>query len=112
MKMRPMDTDLKCRMSPPLGLYTIASLLKNKHRIVVENENMQAINFDDAPDLVGITVTVDALPRAVEIAKIFRSRGIAVVAGGTHITTAQSFIPQGVFSSICVGMAEGTWPQR
>lgn len=40
MKMRPMDTDLKCRMSPPLGLYTIAKMLSGEHKVVVENENL------------------------------------------------------------------------
>lgn len=27
MDMRPMDTEIKTRMSPPLGLYTIVSIL-------------------------------------------------------------------------------------
>ncbi len=33
MKMRPMDTELKTRMSPPLGLYTIAGLLRDEHTV-------------------------------------------------------------------------------
>ena len=63
--MRPMDTELKTRMSPPLGLYTIVSLLRDKHRVVVQNENVEEITFD-LPDAVGIMLTLDVQPRAVE----------------------------------------------
>ncbi len=104
---RPMDTDIKLRMSPPLGLYTIAAMLR-EHTVVIENENIRAITYD-MPDLVGITVTVDALPRAIEIALRFRERGVKVVAGGIHITTAADLIPSDAFDALCVGPAEGTW---
>lgn len=80
MKKRPMDTDIKIHMAPPLGLLTITTLFRTEHRIEIENENIQQIVYDDKPDIVGITVTVDTLPRAIEIAKKFRSKGIAVVA--------------------------------
>ena len=109
-KKRPMDSDIKSRMSPPLGLYTIANILRNEHKISVENENIQPIDFNDQPDAVGITVTVDALPRAIEIAKLFRNKGIPVIAGGIHITTAGDTIPSDCFDSLCIGMAELTWP--
>lgn len=110
MKKRPMDTDVKTRMSPPLGLYTIANILQDAHKISVENENIEPIHYEDYPDIVGITITVDVLPRAIEIAKIFREKGIPVVAGGICITTASSSIPPDCFDVLCVGMAEGTWP--
>lgn len=73
MHKRPMDTDMKIRMSPPLGLYTIANMFRENHRISVENENIRDITFDDSPDIVGISVNVDSLPRAIEIAGRFRS---------------------------------------
>lgn len=111
MRRRPMDTDIKLRMSPPLGLYTIANLLRGAHRVVVENENLREICYDDCPDIVGISVTVDVLPRAVEIAARFREKGALVVAGGIHITTAERFVPDDSFDVLCIGPAEGTWPQ-
>ena len=109
MEKRPMDTEIKLRMSPPLGLLTIASLLRNEHNIIIENENIEKINFNDKPDIVGITVTVDTLPRAIEIAAIYRKQGIPVVAGGIHITTVFETIPLDAFDNLCIGMAEGTW---
>ena len=78
MRKRPMDTDIKLHMAPPLGLLTIAGLLRKDHRVVIENENVEDLCFDDHPDLVGITVTVDAFPRAVEIARRFRAAGSLV----------------------------------
>ncbi len=108
---RPMDTELKTRMSPPLGLLTIMNVLRDKHRVRMENENIRPIEFFDGPDIVGISVTVDTLPRAIEIAAKFRKRGIPVVAGGIHITTAPNAIPPDAFDALCIGPAEGTWPR-
>lgn len=110
MMKRPMDTDIKTHMAPPLGLLTIVNLFDKTHRVELENENIQDINYEDAPDIVGISVTVDAFPRAVKIAKEFRKRGIKVVAGGIHITTAYKTIPDDCFDVLCVGAAEKTWP--
>lgn len=106
---RPMDTDLKLHMAPPLGLLTVAALLRDQHRIVLENENIEPVNYDDHPDIVGISVTVDTLPHAMQIAKRFRKRGAIVVAGGIHITTAYETIPENAFDVLCIGAAEGTW---
>lgn len=111
MRPRPMDTGLKTHMSPPLGLLTIMNLLQGEHRVRLENENIRPVEFLDGPDIVGISVTVDTLPRAMEIAAEFRKRGIPVVAGGIHITTAASTIPDGAFDALCIGPAEGTWPR-
>lgn len=110
MEKRPMDTEIKIHMAPPLGLLTIANLLRKSHKISIENENIQDIIYNDKPDIVGITVTVDAFPRAVLIADKFRKKGIPVVAGGIYITTATNTIPDGCFDVLCIGMAEGTWP--
>lgn len=111
MHKRVMDTDLKSRISPPLGLYTIANMFKDAHRISVENENVGAIDFDDKPDIVGISINVDSINRAKEIAAKFRAQGIPVVAGGILVTTALKFIPEDAFDVFCIGHAEGTWPQ-
>ncbi len=110
MEKRPMDNDIKIRMSPPLGLLTIINILRDEHRVVLENENIQEICYDDTPDIVGISVTVDVLPRAIEIARKFRKRNIPVVAGGIHITSAAETIPPDSFDVLCIGAAEGTWP--
>ena len=107
---RPMDTDLKLHMAPPLGLLTVAAVLRGEHTVTVENENIGPVRLDDSPDIVGLSVTVDVLPRVMEIARVYRSRGIPVAAGGIHITTAADTVPEDAFDALCIGAAEGTWP--
>ena len=105
---RPMDTKLKTRMSPSLALLTIANITPKEHEVIIENENVEKIDFDEPVDLVAITVTVDVMNRAVEISKEFQNRGVTVIAGGIHITAD----PEGAlnnFDAICVGMAERVW---
>lgn len=109
MRKRPMDTDIKTHMSPPLGLYTIANMFRSEHRVSVENENTGMIDYSDNPDIIGISVTVDTLPQAAAIAKRFKKANIPVVAGGIHITTAFEFIPKDCFDVLCIGAAELTW---
>ena len=108
MKMRPMDTKLKTRMSPPLGLLTIANMFYREHTVIIENENIRDLNYDEAVDIVGISITVDVLPRAVEIAKRFRERGVTVVGGGIQITACPEYMTE-EFDAVSVGMAEKTW---
>lgn len=110
MRMRPMDTKLKTRMAPSLGLLTVAQCIRNGNEIEIINENVDdKINYDSPTDIVGITVTVDTLPRAIEIAREYQKRGVPVVAGGIQITSCpESAGPY--FDSICIGFAEGTWP--
>ncbi|MHC1683034.1 MAG: radical SAM protein [Clostridiaceae bacterium] len=107
---RPMDTKLKTRMSPSLALLTIANLTPKEHEIIIENENIEKINFDEPVDVVVITVTVDVFNRAAEISKEFQKRGVTVIAGGIHITAD----PEGTadsFDAITIGMAERVWPK-
>ena len=108
MNKRPMDTDLKARMSPSLALLTLMRLTPQGHEVVMVNENMQSIDYDCGADLVGITVTLDVMPRACQIAGEFRKRGVAVAAGGIHVTCSpEDCLPY--FDAVCVGAAERVW---
>jgi len=103
-----MDTKLKTRMSPSLALLTISNLTPKEHEVIILNENVEKIDFNEPVDLVAITVTVDGMNRAVEISKDFQKRCVTVIAGGIHITAD----PDGAvnsFDAICVGMAERVW---
>lgn len=109
MLMRPMDTTLKTRMAPSLGLYTVANVIRDGNELTFFNENVENIDFDAPTDLVGITVTVDTLPRAIVIAREYRAKGIPVVAGGIQIT-CEPDSARGHFDALSIGYAEGTWP--
>ncbi len=104
-----MDTELKRRMSPSLSLVCIASLTPKQHEVIIEDENLQKINYSDSVDLVGINVNVDTSGRAFEIAKIFRSKGVKVVFGGIHASACPyEMLPH--CDAVCVGEAEILWP--
>jgi len=108
MNKRPMDTNLKTRMSPSLALLTLLALTPDEHETILLNENMDKIDFDCKADMVGITITLDVMPRACEIAAEFMKRGIPVVAGGIHVTCCpKDCLPH--FNAICIGPAERIW---
>ena len=110
MNKRPMDTDLKTRMSPSLALLTLANLTPDGHEVVMVNENVERLDLDCDVDLVGITVTLDVMPRASRIAAAFRRRGVPVVAGGIHVTCSPHEC-RPYFDAICIGPAERVWAQ-
>ncbi len=108
MKLRPMDTQLKTRMSPSLGLMTIANILRKEHTVIIENENITELNYDEPVDLVGISVTVDVFPKAVEISERYREKGVPVIAGGVHISCCPDECNP-YFDSICIGPSDNVW---
>jgi len=108
MNKRPMDTDLKTRMSPSLALLTLLNLTPDGHETTIINENVEKIDYCCMVDLVGITITLDVMPRACQIADEFKRRGVPVVAGGTHVTCCPE-VCLSRFDAICIGPAERVW---
>lgn len=103
-----MDSELKRRMSPSLSLITLAALTPEQHEVYIEDENINSLNFDDSPDIVGITVNVDTFYRAVETAEKYRNRGIKVIFGGIHASANYEEMLAHC-DSVCIGEAEGIW---
>ena len=110
MTLRPMDSEFKRRMSPPLGLLVLAALTPPEYNIILEDENIKRPNFYDSPDLVGITVSVDTSKRAYEIASQYRQRNIPVVLGGIHPSANPNEAGQ-YCDAVCIGEAETLWSQ-
>ena len=110
MTLRPMDSEFKRRMSPPLSLLVLAALTQPEHTLVLEDENIGKLNLNDSPDLVGITVNVDTSKRAYAIASQYRQRNIPVVLGGIHPSANPDEAGQHC-NAVCIGEAETLWPQ-
>lgn len=110
MSLRPMDTELKRRMSPPLSLLMLAALTPSRHEITIADENVSPLPRFEGFDLAGITVNVDASPRAYEIAGQLRKCGIPVVMGGIHASACPEEVGKHA-TSVCVGEAETVWEQ-
>lgn len=96
----------------PLTLTTLAALAPPEldTEFSLYDEGIGDVPLDLDADLVGITVITGSSPRGYELARHFRTRGIAVVLGGPHVT----LLPEEAMrhaDAVCVGYAEETWPQ-
>ena len=106
---RPMDTSLKARMAPHLGLLTIARIVEDcGHEVVVVNENSAPDIPSGGFDLVGISASIDVLDRARVLDGEYRRLGVPVVVGGIGVTSNPDLASE-MFETICIGPAEGHW---
>ncbi|MGB9887251.1 MAG: B12-binding domain-containing radical SAM protein [Moorellales bacterium] len=95
---------------PQLSLPLIAGLTPRRHEVRIADERLEEIPGEEPWDVVGITVMTATAPRAYEIARQFRSRGVKVVLGGSHPTALPEEAIQHA-DSVVIGEAEGLWEQ-
>ncbi|MGA2253993.1 MAG: radical SAM protein, partial [Thermoguttaceae bacterium] len=94
----------------PLQLGVLAALTPPDIEVVMYDDRMEPIPYDEPIDLAGITVETYTARRAYEIAMEFRKRGVPVILGGVHPT----LIPEeaaGHADSLYLGDAEFLWGQ-
>jgi radical SAM superfamily enzyme YgiQ (UPF0313 family) len=105
----PYWRSIKYSLFPPLGLATLAAYLGEEDEITLEDEHVQPLNLEDAPDLVAIEVYITSAERAYELADHYRKIGAHVCLGGLHVTS----LPEEASAhadSIFIGPGEDTWP--
>ncbi|MBC8060252.1 MAG: radical SAM protein [Clostridiaceae bacterium] len=94
----------------PLQLGVLAALTPRDIELVMYDDRMEQIPFDEPTDLVGITVETFTARRAYEISEEYRKRGVKVLMGGMHV----KLIPEEVkehCDSIMIGDAEDKWAE-
>ena len=94
----------------PLMLAVLAGMTPPDIQVVMYDDRMELIPYDDKTDLVAITVESYTARRAYEIADEYRQRGVPVILGGMHPT----LIPDEALryaDSIFMGDAELVWSQ-
>ncbi len=92
----------------PLVMAILKSLTPSDVEVSFYDDRIEAIPFDAACDMVGITVDTSTARRAYRISEEFRKRGVSVVLGGYHPT----LIPEeaGRYAdAVVVGCVEGIW---
>ena len=94
----------------PLQLAVIAGLVEEPDEVVLFDERLEEIPFDENTDLVAITVDSYSARRAYEISEIYHQRGIMVIMGGMHVSLLPEEASQ-YADSIVVGDAEPVWKQ-
>ncbi|MBI4168982.1 MAG: B12-binding domain-containing radical SAM protein [Acidobacteria bacterium] len=96
---------------PLLGPLVVAGLFdRARHEVRFFDETVEAIDFDRPADLACLTAMTATAPRAYEIAREFRRRGVRTIMGGIHA----SFCPEEAAShcdTVVVGEAEQVFPQ-
>jgi len=93
-----------------VSLPTIAALTPAEFEIDIVDDSVERIDFDESYDLVGITGSINQLPRAEQIAEQFRQRGTLVVCGGPCLSLNPDRWKS--FSDvIIIGEAERIWPE-
>jgi len=95
---------------PCLSLLKIAALTPAGWSVKIVDEKVEALNLDEAADLVGITAMTTTANRAYEIAGHFRDRGVPVVMGGMHVSCLPEEARQHC-DSLVIGEAEGLWQE-
>ena len=108
--LRESDSVGKFFPAPPLGLALLGGMTPPDIDITITDELVQPINFDKKADLIGITVNTNSVVRAYEIADEFRSSGVPVVLGGSHVTVVRQEAIQHA-DAVVIGEAEGVWIQ-
>ena len=92
----------------PLNLGVLAALTPPDVEVVMYDDRMEQIPFDEPSDLVAITVETFTARRSYEIAAEFRARGVPVIMGGMHATLLPEEVAPNA-DSIFLGDAETTW---
>jgi radical SAM superfamily enzyme YgiQ (UPF0313 family) len=99
--------DVRIFTLPPPSLAYLAAMTPPAWDIVIADENVDSLTYEDA-DLVGITAMTWNAPRAYEITELYRKRGIKTVMGGIHA----SMLPDEAIrfvDSVVIGEAESVW---
>jgi radical SAM superfamily enzyme YgiQ (UPF0313 family) len=94
----------------PLALGVLAALTPSDVEVVLYDDRMEAIPFDEPTDLVAISVETFTARRAYEISAEYRERGVRVILGGMHV----SLLPEEAAlhaDAIYTGDAEYLWGQ-
>jgi radical SAM superfamily enzyme YgiQ (UPF0313 family) len=94
----------------PLMLGVLAGLTPPDVEVVLHDDRMENIPYDEPTDLVAITVETYTARRAYEIAQEYRARGVQVILGGMHV----ALLPDEAklhADSIFIGDAETGWAQ-
>lgn len=94
----------------PLMLGVLAGLTPPDVEVVLYDDRMESIPYDEPTDLVAITVETYTARRAYEISAEYRRRGIPVILGGMHVTLLPEEASQHA-DSIFIGDAETMWEQ-
>ncbi|MCR4738877.1 MAG: radical SAM protein [Lachnospiraceae bacterium] len=92
----------------PLQLGILAALTPPDVEVVMYDDRLEPVPYDEKTDLVAITVETFTARRSYEIADEYRKRGVKVLMGGIHVKLLPSEAKEHA-DSIMIGDAESEW---
>lgn len=95
---------------PPLGLAALAAYLGPDDEADLQDEHVETLALDDAPDVVVIQTYVSSANRAYRLADHYRARGAHVCLGGLHATSLPREAAEHA-DTVFLGPGEDTWPR-
>lgn len=101
---------IKYSLFPPLGLATLAAYCNDADEIDLQDEHVEELNIDDAPELVVIQVYITNAFRSYELADHYRRKGAYVCLGGLHVSSLPEEAMQHA-DTIFIGPGEESWPR-
>ena len=107
---RPGQNYIRSWQMEPLPPATIAGLTPPDVEIRFYDDRMEPIPFDEATDLVAISVETYTAKRAYQIASEYRRRHVPVVMGGFHPTLCPDEVAE-YAEAVVIGEAETIWPR-
>ena len=95
---------------PSRTLPYLAALTPASYETRIIDELIDELNFDEDVDLVALTGMLRHIPRAIDIAREFRKRGVPSIIGGVGAFSVHDMIEKsGVFESFVSGEVDETW---
>jgi len=107
---KPSKIDTRLLWFSRLTLAQVAALTPPEFDVTITDENVDTLDLNVDADLIGLTAMTQHAPRAYQLAKHFRARGIPVVMGGVHATMLPEEAKRHV-DAVVVGEAEGVWEE-
>ena len=105
-----LHSNIKVLAIPPLNLAMIARYTPEHYDVEIVDEAVEELDLNAHADMVGITCMTPLAPRAYELARHFRARGVPVVMGGIHASYMTDEALQ-YCDAVVVGEGERLWPQ-
>jgi radical SAM superfamily enzyme YgiQ (UPF0313 family) len=91
-----------------LNLPYIAAATPPEYEVRIIDEEYEEIDFESKPWLVALSAQTPVAPRAYEVARLFREKGVKTVMGGVHASTLPQEALQYV-DAVIIGEGEFVW---
>ena len=91
-----------------LNLPYIAAATPPEYEVRIIDEEYEEIDFESNPWLVALSAQTPVAPRAYDVARLFREKGVKTVMGGVHASTLPQEALQYV-DAVIIGEGEFVW---